>query len=108
MFCDIAGGHAPAVILRSWNDAIAIRPLNPVARDHFLVLPRRHVADASTDPDVTAATMRRAAELLTTGSHIGANVGAEAGQTVFHLHIHIWGCRAPRTCMPWEHNDHPV
>jgi hypothetical protein len=57
-FCDLAYGRAAAVFVNTWPDALAIRPLNPVAPGHVLVLPRRHVADATTDPDVTAATMR--------------------------------------------------
>lgn len=100
-FCEIASGRAPATVVRRWPDALAIRPLNPVADDHLLVLPRMHVADAAQDPAVTAAAMGRAATLLTPGTHVGVNTGSTAGQTVFHLHIHVWGCRGGARCMPW-------
>ncbi|MEU9109244.1 HIT domain-containing protein [Streptomyces xanthophaeus] len=71
---------------------------------HVLILPRAHVQDAGTDPGVTAAVMRRAAELM--AEHPAANLitskGTEATQTVFHLHVHL----VPRTAddalpLPW-------
>ncbi|AEY85311.1 hypothetical protein SHJG_p1121 (plasmid) [Streptomyces hygroscopicus subsp. jinggangensis 5008] len=58
---------------------------------HVFVLPRVHVEDAGTDPEVTAAVMRRAAELM--AEHPAANLitskGAAATQTVYHLHVHV-------------------
>ncbi|MFH8257622.1 HIT family protein [Streptomyces roseolus] len=91
-FCSIAAGDAPAVIVRQWPDALAIRPRSGgVNASHVLVLSRVHVEDAGTDPDVTAAVMRRAAELM--AEHPDANIvtskGVAATQTVFHLHVHV-------------------
>ncbi|MEU2391950.1 HIT family protein [Streptomyces sp. NPDC007369] len=64
-FCSIAAGKAPAVIVREWPEALAIRPRTGGVTDgHVMVLPRVHVADAGTDPEVTAAVMRCAAELM--------------------------------------------
>lgn len=104
-FCAIAAGQAPAVIVREWPDTLAIRPRSGGVNDgHVLVLPRVHVADAGTDPDVTAAVSRRAAELM--AEHPDANLitskGEAATQTVYHLHVHI----VPRTKgdglpLPW-------
>ncbi|MEU3400652.1 HIT family protein [Streptomyces filamentosus] len=92
VFCAIAAGEAPAVIVREWPDALAIRPRSGgVNASHLLVLPRVHVDAAGTDPEVTAAVMRRAAELM--AEHPAANLitskGAAATQTVFHLHVHV-------------------
>lgn len=92
VFCAIAAGEAPAVIVRAWPDALAIRPhTGGVGPGHVLVMPRVHVEDAGTDPEVTATVMRRAAELM--AEHPAANLitsrGRAATQSVFHLHVHI-------------------
>ena len=103
VFCDIAQGKAPATVVREWDDAIAIVPLGPVVDGHVLVIPRRHVADAATDPDITAATMRRAAEIVPWPADIITSLGAAAmSGSVFHLHLHI----VPRAeddglALPW-------
>lgn len=92
VFCAIAAGEAPAVIVREWSDALAIRPQSGGVHDgHVLVLPRVHVADAGTDPEVTAAVMRRAAELVASlpAANLITSKGTEATQTVFHLHVHV-------------------
>ena len=72
------------------------------------MLPRVHVPDAGTDPDVTAAVMRRAAELM--AEHGAANLitsrGAAATQTVFHLHVHVVPRRPGDGLMlPWSAPD---
>lgn len=92
VFCAIAVGEAPAVIVREWPDALAIRPRSGgVDPAHVFVLPRVHVEDAGTDPEVTAVVMRRAAELM--AEHPAANLitskGAAATQSVYHLHVHV-------------------
>jgi histidine triad (HIT) family protein len=91
VFCSIAAGTAPATVVREWPDALAIRPRGGVTAQHVLVLPRVHVPDAGADPEVTAAVMRRAAELM--AEHPAANLitsrGSAATQTVFHLHVHV-------------------
>ncbi|WP_411107366.1 HIT family protein [Streptomyces sp. cmx-4-9] len=92
VFCSITAGEAPASIVREWPDALAIRPRSGgVAAGHVMVLPRVHVADAGTDPDVTAAVMRRAAELMAElpAANIITSKGTEATQSVFHLHVHV-------------------
>ena len=104
VFCYIIIKTAPAKIIREWDDCIAFVPLNPVVEGHILVVPRWHAVDAKADPYTTGVVFKRAAELI--GEHdvnLIANVGPLAGQTVFHLHVHI----VPRTagdklCMPWD------
>ncbi|MEV5204221.1 MULTISPECIES: HIT domain-containing protein [unclassified Streptomyces] len=92
VFCSIAAGTAPAVIVREWPDALAIRPrTGGVAEGHVMVLPRVHVADAGTDPEVTAAVYRRAAELMAEqpAANLITSKGRAATQSVFHLHVHV-------------------
>lgn len=104
VFCAIVAGTSPATVVQGWPDALAIRPRGGVNDGHVLVLPRVHVPDASADPEVTAAVMRRAAELM--AGHDAANIitskGSVATQTVFHLHVHV----VPRAAgdglpLPW-------
>lgn len=97
VFCEIVGGTAPAEVVREWDDALCIVPLNPVTPGHVLVLPKRHVASFFTSPDVSAATMRRAAEMLhgverhhePRDHNVITSAGEAATQTVMHLHVHI-------------------
>lgn len=103
-FCEINAGRAPATFVHEWSDAIAIVPLNPVVEGHTLVIPKTHVADFGEDPDVSAATMRRAAELANDGMPMNliTSRGREATQSVWHLHLHL----VPRAAndglaLPW-------
>ncbi|WP_078861811.1 HIT family protein [Streptomyces sp. NRRL F-5123] len=103
-FCELLDtpGH-PAVVER-WPDAVALTPRGPVTEGHVLVVPRRHVADAAADPEVAAAAMRHAARLA--GRYPSCNIitscGAEATQTVFHLHLHVVPRRdGDRLALPW-------
>ncbi|MEU7157319.1 HIT family protein [Streptomyces chrestomyceticus] len=105
VFCRIVAGAAPATVVARWNDALAIVPLGPVVPGHVLVTPAVHVADATENPVVTGAAMTRAAQYAASvgGSlNLITSKGAEATQTVFHLHIHV----VPRTAgdalpLPW-------
>ncbi|MFF7459128.1 HIT family protein [Kitasatospora sp. NPDC008115] len=106
VFCAIAAGLAPAQIVARWPEALAIVPLNPVTDGHLLVLPTRHVPDAAYDPAVTALTMRHAAELAQTAgpANLITSIGAEATQTIRHLHIHLVPRRAADGLhLPWTH-----
>lgn len=102
VFCAIVAGTEPATIVARWIDAIAIRPRRPIVPGHTLVIPRVHVADFAQDPAVTAATFLHAAQLGRPPANLITSAGAEATQTVCHLHIHI----VPRTArdglaLPW-------
>lgn len=101
-FCDIIAGRAQAdwvLTPDTWPDAVAFIPLNPVTEGHCLIVPKTHVPDFATDPEVFAATARRAAELMRR-THRPMNVitsrGRAATQSVFHLHLHL---------VPREEND---
>ena len=106
-FCEILAGRAPATFVEEWSETIAIVPLNPVVDGHTLVIPKLHVSDFADDPDVTAATARRAAQLCRDLNLVHANLitsrGREATQSVFHLHLHL----VPRAeddglALPWH------
>jgi histidine triad (HIT) family protein len=108
VFCRIVRGLEHANIVWHWPSAIAFRPLNPVTKGHVLVVPRSHVPDFRTDPVVSGETMRCAAELAKLYWPDGKAVnlitssGAEATQTVFHLHIHLVPRRAGDGLqLPW-------
>lgn len=106
VFCQIVAGQTPAVFEARHDDAVAIRPLNPVAPGHVLVLPTTHVPDMSADPAVSAATMRVAAlvaaDLMPADFNLITSKGRAATQSVFHLHLHL----VPRAvgdglALPW-------
>lgn len=103
VFCQIVAGEEPATVVREWPDAIAIVPLEPVTDGHTLVLPRVHVRDITSDPMVAGMVMVRAAELAELPCNVIANAGAEATQTVWHLHLHIVPRRKnDRLSLPWD------
>ncbi|MFG2844229.1 HIT family protein [Kitasatospora sp. NPDC048296] len=96
-------GTAAARVVRRWPDALALHPLGPVTPGHLLVVPLRHVPDVTTDPEVSAALMRRVAEIATPPCNVITSAGEVATQTVFHAHLHV----LPRSCgdgllLPWS------
>jgi histidine triad (HIT) family protein len=104
VFCEIVAGQAPATVVKEWDDALAIVPLGPVVDGHTLVIPKQHVADFGENPEVSAATMLRAAELAAGNRPMNliTSRGREATQSVFHLHLHL----VPRAendglALPW-------
>ncbi|MGW0587486.1 HIT family protein [Streptosporangium sp. NPDC002607] len=104
IFCAIVAGHAPATVIRTWPESIAISPRHPVTPGHTLVIPHTHVTDVGQDATVSATTMARAAELAAElpAANVITSRGAAATQTVFHLHLHL----VPRTQgdglpLPW-------
>jgi histidine triad (HIT) family protein len=102
LFCRIASGEIPADIVYSDDEVIVFRDVNPQAPTHVLAIPRRHIASAhELGPDdgpllgglFDALRATGDAEGLGDGYRIVTNVGAAAGQSVEHLHIHLLGGR---------------
>jgi histidine triad (HIT) family protein len=101
LFCRIAAGEIPSDIVYSDDAVVAFRDINPRAPTHVLVIPRRHVPSVAdlTDADgpmlaaLFAAVRHVAEEAGLHGYRVVSNVGAEAGQSVFHLHLHLLGGR---------------
>ena len=101
-FCKIVAGDIPAKILRQDEQALVVRDVNPQAPVHVLVVPRRHVAslDATAADDAALlghllleAKAVAAAEGIGGAYRVVVNCGAAAGQSVFHLHLHVLGGR---------------
>ena len=104
IFCKIASGEIPAKIARRTPEAVAFYDLNPQAPVHLLIIPTRHygaVRDArgADGQAVLGRLLTFAAEVATElgldggGYRIVTNTGADGGQSVFHLHLHLLGGR---------------
>jgi histidine triad (HIT) family protein len=103
LFCRIVSGEVPADVVAETESALAFRDVNPQAPLHVLVVPRTHVANVA---ELAAADPAAVAELVTVARQVAAdegyddsyrlvfNTGAEAGQTVFHAHLHLLAGRA--------------
>ncbi len=100
LFCGIIAGTIPADIVYENDAVVAFRDINPQAPTHVLVIPRTHtvdLVDAAADParlgHVFAACKDVAAAVGLSDFRTVVNNGAGAGQTVFHLHVHLLGGR---------------
>lgn len=103
LFCRIIAGEIPATIVYQDDRLVAIKDINPQAPGHTLIMPRRHIAtlnDLSAADDALVGEMvRRAAAIAgeqgfsERGYRTVFNCNAEAGQTVFHIHLHVLGGR---------------
>jgi histidine triad (HIT) family protein len=103
LFCKIVAGEIPAQLVYEDERAVAFRDINPQAPVHVLIIPREHVASLAEAADqqeamlggllLAAARVARAEGLEESGYRTIANTGAGAGQSVFHLHLHVLGGR---------------
>ena len=101
LFCRIARKEIPANIVLENEHVVAFRDIDPKAPTHVLVVPRTHVAtlDDVTDAGLlgelllAAAAIARAEGIVAGGYRTVVNCGADAGQTVFHVHLHLLGGR---------------
>ena len=99
LFCKIRDGQIPAAITFRDADVLAFKDINPKAPFHQLVIPTRHLASlaiASTE-DATllgklmlvGARLARESGLAEGGFRVVMNAGADAGQSVLHVHLHV-------------------
>ena len=103
LFCKILDGDIPADIIFSSDDVIAFRDISPQAPTHALIIPRKHVAtindleegDEALVGNLFLAAKKIAAEegIADAGYRVAMNCNEAAGQTVFHLHLHLLGGR---------------
>ena len=98
VFCKIVAGALPAHVIAQDEDVVVIKDINPRAPIHYLILPKKHVADLGRleagDHKLAGSLLMMAAKL----SHqepearefrLVSNNGATAGQVVFHVHLHF-------------------
>lgn len=101
-FCKIIQGDIPADTLYEDDEVLAFRDIAPAAPIHFLVIPKKHLSGPSA---VTEEDEQLMGKLLRIGNQVAQqegieqfrlvfNSGAEAGQTVFHIHMHVLGGRS--------------
>jgi histidine triad (HIT) family protein len=106
LFCRIVRGDIPADVVAEGESWIAFRDIQPQAPVHVLVIPRRHVDSIGELKEgdtglagellVAAAEVARLEGVGESGYRVVTNVGERAGQSVFHLHVHVLGGRRMR------------
>lgn len=102
LFCRIVAGEVPGKKAYEDDDVFAFHDIGPAAPTHVLVVPKKHAAtlDAMGAADVAAlfSGVQRAAKRLglsaTDGYRVVVNSGERAGQSVFHVHVHLMAGRA--------------
>jgi histidine triad (HIT) family protein len=99
LFCRIAGGEIPATIVFQDDTVLAFKDITPQAPMHVLLIPRRHIGSLNelteADDDLVGRLVRTAASIANEqgygagGFRTVFNCNADAGQTVFHIHLHL-------------------
>ena len=102
LFCKIVAGEIPSEKLYEDDDLMAFWDISPQAPKHLLVIPKKHLVDASDvqeeDEKLVGKMVRIGAQIaaengISDGFRMVINNGADAGQLVFHIHMHILGGR---------------
>jgi histidine triad (HIT) family protein len=109
IFCKIAAGEIPTDLIYEDEDVVVFPDINPLTPLHLLVIPRKHInslAEMSDEDMPIIGKMTRAANQVArekgiseNGYRLTINSGADAGQVVFHLHMHLMGGRP----LDWKH-----
>jgi histidine triad (HIT) family protein len=103
IFCQIVAGNAPAQIFYRDDQVIAFKDIHPLTPVHLLVATTQHIASLNDTGQDTAALLGRMVAVARqlaieqgvhqSGYRLMINTGADAGQSVFHLHLHLIGGR---------------
>lgn len=103
LFCKMLAGEVPADIVYESDTAFAFRDINPQAPTHVLIIPRQHIATINAiedgDQEIVGSLFSAAREIAANegfaedGYRVVMNCNEAAGQTVFHLHLHLLGGR---------------
>jgi histidine triad (HIT) family protein len=101
LFCRIIRREIPSPLVYESTDAVAFRDINPQAPTHVLVVPRKHVASLNEPADakllgellIAAADVAKQEGIAESGYRTVINTNANAGQAVFHIHVHVIGGR---------------
>ena len=100
LFCKIVAGEIPSTKVYEDEKILAFRDIAPMAPTHILVIPKMHIPSVDGITEENAAVVAHIftvipgiaeAEGLVNGYRVVSNCGADAGQTVQHLHFHILG-----------------
>lgn len=100
LFCKIVAGEIPSNKVYEDDSVLAFRDINPQAPTHVLVIPKSHIPSVDAVTGENSAVVAHIFEVipqiaekegLTGGYRVVSNCGADAGQTVPHLHFHILG-----------------
>ena len=104
LFCKIRDGEIPADLVYENDDVLAFRDVNPQAPTHVLIVPKKHIATVNdldeTDARLTGEMYLAAKSIAASegidedGYRLVVNCNSRAGQTVFHIHMHLLGGRA--------------
>ncbi len=103
LFCKILAGDIPAELVYESDMAAAFRDINPQAPTHVLVIPRKHIStinDVTSDDEAIVGSLFTAAKEIAAADGIAddgyravMNCNEGAGQSVFHIHLHVLGGR---------------
>lgn len=106
LFCKIAAKEIPATVVAEGEDWLAFRDINPQAPTHILIVPRKHLPSLNEMEEgdrelvgqllLAAKGLAQAEGIADAGYRIVINTNAGAGQSVFHVHVHLLGGRALR------------
>lgn len=102
LFCRIVRKEIPAKIVAENDHCVAFRDINPQAPVHVVIVPREHVASLNDARDaeligrlsLLAADIAREEGIAASGYRTVVNTNRDAGQTVFHVHLHLLGGRS--------------
>jgi histidine triad (HIT) family protein len=104
LFCKIRDGEIPADIVYENDDVLAFNDVNPQAPVHLLIIPKKHIStvnDVVDDDHLVMGKLFSAAKLIASqrgvsddGYRLVVNCNEKAGQTVFHIHMHLLADRA--------------
>lgn len=103
LFCKVRDGEIPSETVYENDDILAFKDVNPQAPTHILIVPRKHISSVNDLEDEDAEIMGKmllAAQDIASfegvaagGYRLVVNCNADAGQTVFHIHMHLLGGR---------------
>lgn len=103
LFCKIAAREIPARVIHETDTLLAFHDISPAAPVHVLIVPKRHIATLVDltqeeaplvgDMVITARTLAESLGVATRGFRLVWNAGADGGQSVFHIHLHLLGGR---------------
>ncbi len=101
LFCKIANKKIPANIVYEDAQVMAFKDVNPVAPVHVLIIPKKHVLSVNHlefedkeligDLFLVARKIAKEQKVAESGYRLSFNVGKDAGQTIYHLHLHLMG-----------------